>query len=433
MLGAISRRGLRRRGPGDRVRTEGHDIMNVIAPATQNPTSQEVIERAALLQPLLRATQDATEASRGPTRDVYDAIAHAGLFGIVKPKRYGGYELPLETFHRTIIELSRGDPNVGWWFALGAGHAVQVATYFTEAAQEAIFGARADFHAPWAFTGQGRGAVRKQGGWEISGTWNYCSGLPWASHFMGALEVKDEAGERLMAFIVPQGGFVALDNWGDLIGMKGSGSQSARLDKVFVPDLMTFVVARAKSSSLGRTPGGALHGNPLYNGNFFGLGEGGLAAVAVGTGLAMYDEVAELTATKQYPGRGHLRAHDDDILRKLGMVIARLDAAECTLIEAGRRFVRCSAEAMEGIAPFDDERALRLDGVYHQVEATVYEAMQMMARIASSGALKDGSRIARYLNGMLMLVTRVQDEFEFRAADVARSALARSHGIAYPD
>jgi 3-hydroxy-9,10-secoandrosta-1,3,5(10)-triene-9,17-dione monooxygenase len=403
------------------------------APFRSPPEADDVIARAASLRPLLRAKQDATEALRYPTREVYDALVSAGLFKIVRPRRYGGLELPLATFYRVIIEIARGCPNTGWWFALGTGHNVQIASYLSERAQSEIFGLAENFQAPFAFGGTNRTAERVEGGYIISGVWHYCSGIPYASHFMGAMPMPGtEASAAVeLGFVVPAGQFTQLDNWGDLVGMKGSGSHSARLDKVFVPEHMTFVIDEGIAKLLGTTPGGALHGDPLYNGNFAGFAEGSLAAMSVGQARAATDEYEEILATKNTPQRSSLRAYDPNYLRSMGRAVALIDTAEAAVLEGAARFERYAAEAMNKVAPFSDERANRLDGIYHTIEAMTYEAVGILVRTASSSAIKEGSRIARYLNGGLMLISRGHDQFEFRAEHIAQAMLSRKRGFSY--
>jgi 3-hydroxy-9,10-secoandrosta-1,3,5(10)-triene-9,17-dione monooxygenase len=124
-----------------------------------------------------------------------------------------------------VIEVARGCPSTGWWFALGAGHNAQISSYFSPEAQARIFGAAENFHAPWSFAAQGARIRPVEGGYRVSGKWMYCSGVPYASHFMGCARLPAGSGgmsEPSISVVVPRGEFTMLEDWGDLLGMKGA-------------------------------------------------------------------------------------------------------------------------------------------------------------------------------------------------------------------
>lgn len=400
---------------------------------SENITIDELVTRAERLRPLLRDEQPATEANRFPTGKIYDALSKEGLFHILKPKRFGGYEMNLEDFYRVVIEISRGCPDTGWWFALGTGHAAQVASYFSEEAQSEIFGLRPNFQAPWSFVAHQPTATRVDGGYRVSGSWFYCSGVPYASHFMGnmALPKADaETAESMLTVVVPEGGFTRLDNWGDLMGMKGSGSHGVVLDDVFVPDHMTFRFNPDLGID-GPTVGAALHGNPMYGGLFLAFAEGGLAAMATGLAYAALDEYEELIASKNTPGTATLRAFNPDYQRSYGQAVALADSARAITLQGAALYLEHATRCMRGEAAFTVEQAVRLDGMYHMAERLAYEAVELLVRTASSAALKDGARLPRYLRDIIMCVSRGHDQFEFRAPNIAKEMLARTRGFSF--
>lgn len=400
---------------------------------SENITIDELVTRAEKLRPLLRDEQPATEANRFPTRTVYDALSKEGLFHILKPRRFGGYEMNLDDFYRVVIEISRGCPDTGWWFALGTGHAAQVASYFSEEAQSEIFGLRANFQAPWSFVAHQPTATRVAGGYRVSGNWFYCSGVPYASHFMGnmALPKADaEQGMPMLTVVVPEGSFTRLDNWGDLMGMKGSGSHGVVLDDVFVPDHMTFRF-NPDLGIAGPTVGATLHGNPMYGGLFLAFAEGGLAAMATGLAYAALDEYEDLIASRNTPGTATLRAFNADYQRSYGQAVALADSARAITLQGAALYLEHATRCMRGEAAFTVEQAVRLDGMYHMAERLAYEAVELLVRTASSAALKDGARLPRYLRDIIMCVSRGHDQFEFRAPNIAKEMLARTRGFSF--
>src|SRR5262249_48184629 len=143
------------------------------------------------------------------------------------PRRYGGLELDVVTFVRVLTELARGCANAAWCMGLASAHALQVASWWEEQAQSEIFG-DGDFRAAAVAAPIGP-AARTDGGWSLRGKVSYCSGIPYSTHYMGQAlmpESQEGAVPRMLLFVAPKGVWTMLDDWGDLLGMKGSGSQS---------------------------------------------------------------------------------------------------------------------------------------------------------------------------------------------------------------
>jgi len=396
-------------------------------------TVRDLVARAASLRPLLRQEQAATEANGYPTQRVYDAIVSAGLFNTLTPKCYGGYELNLDDFYQVVIEIARGCPETGWWFALGTGHSAQIASYFGEQAQKEIFGLKPNFQAPWSFAASNTKAEAVDGGYRVNGTWYYCSGVPYASHFMGNIPLpKNTQGavSPMLTVVIPDGSFTRLDNWGDLMGMKGSGSHGVTVKDVFVPEHMTFSFD-ADAGLEGPTVGFNIHGNYLYSGLFLAFAEGGLAAMATGLAYAAVDEYEELIATRNTPGATTLRAYNPDYQRSLGMAVALADSARAITLAGGAQYLSNAALCARGVEPFSVEKAMRMDGTYHTAERLAYEAVEILVRTASSTALRQDGRLPRYMRDILMTISRGHDQFEFRAAGIAQQILTRNRNFAF--
>ncbi len=56
-----------------------------------------------------------------PDENVADLL-ESGLYGVMKPKRYGGSELGTETMIDVTIELASADPSTGWVYMLWTAH-----------------------------------------------------------------------------------------------------------------------------------------------------------------------------------------------------------------------------------------------------------------------------------------------------------------------
>lgn len=399
-----------------------------MAGRADTPNLEELLRRARALQPLLRDEQADCEERGCPSAEVAQAIRDAGLFRILSPIRYGGYQMALPNFYAAIMEIARGCPSTGWWYALGAAHAVQVSSYLEQDGQDEVFARGPDFCAPWSFNADHAMALPVEGGYRVSGRWAYCSGAPHADFFMGGMSVPDIHGRTAsretswiaptLTVVVPKGQFEILDDWGDLLGMRGSGSNGVVLDNVFVPTHMTIRMNHA-ATLFGDTPGSRLHkGEPLYGGLFNAFAEGSLAAMAVGTAQAAIDEYIHIIKTRNAGLSGRLRIDMEDYQRTLGLAVVTADTARAATIRGAEIYMERSARSVAGITPFTNEAGVRLDGMYHMVEKMVADVVEPLLRTASSTASRNGQKMQRYWRDVTTLRGR-RDQLDFRASGIA--------------
>ena len=103
------------------------------------PTAQELIDRAIALRPKLIEKQAATEERTYYDEEMHEEFKRAGFYRMFMPRKYGGFEVPVPTFMRVIVEIARGCPSTGWCLALGSNHALMVGSWFPEQTQDEVF------------------------------------------------------------------------------------------------------------------------------------------------------------------------------------------------------------------------------------------------------------------------------------------------------
>ena len=193
----------------------------------------ELVASAEALRPRLLEEQAATEQRTRYSEELHDTFRELGFYRLLQPRRYGGLEADVTTFYRVMMSISRGCPSTGWMLCLGSGHALQVGSYFPEEAQAEIFG-DGHFVCSASFAAQDALAQPVAGGYRVRGTWHFCSGAPYATHHMGVAPTPDP--DRVVVVVVPRKDFRVLDDWGDLIGLKGSGSHSVVVEDAVIPE-----------------------------------------------------------------------------------------------------------------------------------------------------------------------------------------------------
>ena len=96
-----------------------------------------------------------------------------------------------------------------------------------------------------------------------------------------------------------------LDDWGgdSVLGMRASGSNSVRVENVFVPEHHVGYLSPGLGGDAGEladgTPGTRLHGNPMYLGRLAGPFHVTLVVPVVGAARAALDEYEEIITTRK--------------------------------------------------------------------------------------------------------------------------------------
>ncbi len=381
-------------------------------------TPETVIGRARALIPAIRAQQDEAERLGHHTPELDRQFAEAGFYRILQPRRYGGYEFGLPVFWRVMLAVSAGDPGTGWGLTLGAHHALVVGAWFSEAGQRDIFGPFGDFRGPHRAPPVGT-AEPADGGYVVSGTWDYCSGIAHATHFMGNAMVAGTS-DRI-AVVIPRDQVTVLDDWGGgaTLGMNASGSNSVRADAVFVPAHRTAPADWTHGDT--QAPGAALHGSPLYCGRIYAVYHAGLVIPVIGAARAALAEYEQIITTRQtyFPPQVPRYTHPD-YQRPFGHALALTDAAEAIVLRAGEEYMERARRWVRGGAPFSREDDVRLYAMIQQAGQLAAHAVEIIFAAAGSSAAKRGTRLQRYYRDVAMYRGHIAAQDLTTAGELAR-------------
>ena len=230
MAGAIFRRWekrheCRRNAAGCRVRNE-----------QRISSAETLVARARALAPKLRERAVRAERDRNIPQESVDEFIDAGLIHTLQPKRWGGYEHDHEVAFDIAVELGRSTcGSSAWCLNYLADHACMLAL-FPEEAQHDVWSRNkaACIATSAAPTGK---VTAAPGGYRLDGRWSWCSGLRHSHWIMiGGLVQRDgEDHPDMRLYLVPVAELKQDDTW-YCAGLRGSGSNTAVLDEVFVPE-----------------------------------------------------------------------------------------------------------------------------------------------------------------------------------------------------
>lgn len=394
-----------------------------------------LVARARAMQPALREAQADHEQRGHYSAEWHERFRAAGFYRIMQPRLFGGYEQAPGVYYKVMLEIARGDPGTAWCLALCGSHGFVLASHWPEQAQRELFGPEGEFRAPHRAAPMGS-ARPVPGGYLVQGPWNYCSGVPHATHFMGGALLEDpEARPRTVVFVVPMAACRVLDDWrGEFVmGMRASGSNSVEIAEAFVPEhhlVRTEALWARPDGMEDGTPGTRLHGNPIYLGRLMGPYHATLVAIACGAAWAAVDEYERITRTMPtYLDPRVLRADDTGFQRPLGVAMAKAEAAEAILLAGADRYLALCRRWAEAGAAIGVEDNLRLWTMLQQGGALASEAVEGLFHAVGAFATREGTRMGRYFRDVQMYRTHSSAQREEFATYLARLHLGRPTGF----
>lgn len=277
-------------------------------------SGEELVARARALAPTLRERAQETERLRRlPDSTLADA-ADAGFFQAYVPRRYGGHEIDFRFGPQISRELAHGCLSSAWVISFLMQHNWQLAL-FPEAAQQALWAERPYMLAP-AHLIPGGTATPVDGGYRVSGSWAWSSGIMHADWFLALAVVPgDGPAPDARYFAVPRDALHVEDVW-EVAGLAGTGSNTVVAEDVFVPEERQV---RFGDMLSGTAPGLAVNDGYLWRVPMvLVLDFNSIIAASVGTAEAAHAVFLEQTQSKEIAYGGGAARGNTAVQMRLG-------------------------------------------------------------------------------------------------------------------
>ncbi|MEU1548397.1 acyl-CoA dehydrogenase family protein [Nocardia sp. NPDC005745] len=250
----------------------------------------ELINRAENLTDLVAGEAADTDRRGFVSPAVTEAFCDAGFMKILVPKRYGGYELDVDTMAGVVRTIATSCTSTAWVLAFYIGHN-WLHALFPERSQDEVFAERSFALTPGTFAPSFT-LTPTAGGYLATGRSSWNSGAAGAGWFMnGGLVKVDGQPPTLRFFLAPKADVTVIENW-DVAGLRGTSSHDVAIDGVFIPEYHTVDAGDVLN---GTSPGAALHANPIYSIPVIPFIVGEILPVAVGTYNAAAKEFRRVT------------------------------------------------------------------------------------------------------------------------------------------
>jgi alkylation response protein AidB-like acyl-CoA dehydrogenase len=346
----------------------------------------DCVARAKTLVPLIEAAGLRIDVESNVPMEVVAALQEAGLYRMLLPRSCGGAETDIFTFAEAMETIAGADASTAWCVGQ-ISPCVMAAAYLSPQVADEIF-RPLDGLVAWGppQTGQTMRADVVDGGYRVTGAWNFASGSRQARWLGGNAPVFERDGSQRMneagrpemrTMLFEKTSATVTDVW-QVVGLRGTGSDQYAIHSLFVPEERTFTRA---SEGFGRESG------PLFRMSMIYLHAVAFAAVAIGIGRSMLNDFVELARAKKSARAsfGQSLRDNNAVQAHVGFAEAQLRAAKAYLHSAARVGWNEALEMTEGGISLEARVDMRLASTYAIGRAE--EAANTSYRLAGSSAI----------------------------------------------
>ena len=327
--------------------------------ATLQTDVDSYIEGAHELADLVREVTDQIEEQRRIPVEVSNEIADRGYFRLLLPRSLGGAELEHPDFRRIVRIIAEADASAGWCINQNNVFSTNAVRVPPETADE-IWTVQRNVVTNGPPMPHTRAEV-VDGGYRLSGRWNFSSGYPHATWLAALTPVYQPGGveaTEMRTMLLPKDQADLVDVW-QVGGLKGTGSQGFAIEDLFIPEVRSY-----PTTASSREPG------PLYVIPTTLLFCSGFATVALGNARAGLDAAIDLALGKTHQGRESPMRYESTTHRMVGQAEAIWNSARAFLDEAA---------------------AAMWQGAKTNLDLTVEERVGV--RLASTHAIRESARV----------------------------------------
>jgi alkylation response protein AidB-like acyl-CoA dehydrogenase len=369
-------------------------------------TDLDWVARAHALAPAIQAAIPRIDAEGTLPAELNAALHEAGMYRLLIPRSCGGAEADPLTFSETIEALAAIDASTAWVIGQVSACAMSAAYLGPDVARD-IFGAR-EFVLAWGppASGEPPRANVVDGGYRVTGTWQFASGSRQANWLGGALSVFERDGSPRMntaggpenrTVLFPKSAATITDLW-QVVGLRGTGSDQYAVSEIFVPSERTFMT---------RLPGSREPG-PLYRLSTVYLHAIAFGSVALGIARSVLDAFVDLARHKK-PTRGShgqpLR-ENNAIQGRIGFAEAQLRAARAYLRAATRAGYAEATALTAGQISLDERINMRAASTFAIGQAE--QVVDIAYRLAGATAIFDAQPFERRFRDMHAVTQQLQ-------------------------
>lgn len=364
-------------------------------------TAQALIEGAKRVGELAEKEAHEAEINASISQNVIDLLKETQITRILLPKEYGGPIVDLKTFSKIVRTVSQYNISAGWLAYLYPLHNI-IPAYLPKETRDEIVHSEGLICDVFATVGK---AEKVEGGYNVSGTWNFASGVNF-SEWIGLgvmLEVEGKEKPQVCMPVFHRSQVEIVKNW-DTFGLRGSGSNQVKVDNVFVPTNRVLRLDLVDETS--RPPEAEYDKEyPFYHVPFYATFYLGFPSIALGGAERILKEFKKLTEQRVRLMDGVRESESPRSQRVLAEMTTDFHAAEALMDKYLNLLEECRKT---GVEPLRSEFfAIRTRIIKICTDIAVRSLLTL-----GGGALYKGGTIELFIRDILSVATHKTSLYE---------------------
>jgi alkylation response protein AidB-like acyl-CoA dehydrogenase len=252
------------------------------------------------------------------------ALRESGMFRLKLANEMGGAEADPVTEMLVLENLAYHDFTSAWCTMVGATAIASLGTFLTPAGLAQVFKGDTIPTASISFFPAGRG-VREGNGYRVSGRWRFNSGIRHAEWVLGGTII--EGGDKPLVIFAafPAKDVTLYDNWGGVVGLRGTGSVDFSVENYLLPQELSFVWDLLQPKPV--------RGGPSYLFPPFAYVAKEHGSVAIGAARRALDELIMIASTTRGTFRSSKLDERQVVHRQIAEADLKLRAARALMHE----------------------------------------------------------------------------------------------------
>jgi 3-hydroxy-9,10-secoandrosta-1,3,5(10)-triene-9,17-dione monooxygenase len=285
------------------------------------PEPATLVARARAMIPALKARAAQGEADRKIPDETIREFQEAGFFDILKPKRWGGFEMEPQVFYEVQMAIAEGCMSSAWVLGVVGVHPLQLGL-FPLHAQEDVWSKDPSTLVSSSYQPVGK-VEKAEGGFYLSGQWAFSSGCQhcdWV--FVGALIFGPEGTPpEYRTFLVPRS---------DTFGLKATGSHDVKIERAFVPEHRTH---KAMDGFLCRNPGQEVNDGDIFKLPWAAVFTRAVSTASIGALQDVLNSFLEIAKSRVSTNTGMATKGDPFALSAAANATAEIASMKATLFK----------------------------------------------------------------------------------------------------
>lgn len=309
----------------------------------------------------------------------------------LQPAEFGGYETTMRETLETTMRIAALNPAAAWVNGVVGVHPWEIAQANSRL-QTDIWGDDTGVWVASQYHPGGR-ARRVEGGWQLSGHWQFSSGTDhceWT--VLGGFFLDDDGALDATAgpqhFFLPRADYTIVpDSW-NIAGLRGTGSKDILVEGAFVPD---YRILSANALNDGLYAEENRPESPLYALPFGTVFSYAVAATSIGIAEGALESFMSYTRNR-VTVHGTRSATDPVVLSAIGAAAADVHSSRLQLLDGADRMFDVVISGRR--LTLEERLELRRNQV-RTVRRSV-EAVDQVVRYAGGGSFRDDQPLQRY-------------------------------------